>query len=364
MGSRVVRLPTRSRKTPYRFLVCADKFQTGYDEPLLHTMYVDKALSGIKAVQTLSRLNRAHPQKHDVFVLDFINGTATIQAAFSDYYRTTVLSEETDPNKLHDLQADLDAAQVYGPADIDAFVELYLGNADRDQLDPILDACVATYKEDLDEDGQVDFKGKAKAFVRTYSFLSSILPFANPAWEKLSIFLNFLIPKLPAPREEDLARGLLETVDMDSYRVERRAAMRISLSDEDAEIGPVPATGGGRKPEPELDRLSNILQVFNEQFGNIEWQDEDRVRRLITEDIPAKVAADQAYRNAQQDNDKQNARIEHDKALMRAMTSFIKDDTQLFKQFSDNDSFRRWLADTVFTQTYTPSEKAGAGRGR
>ncbi len=321
-------------------------------------------MSGIKAVQTLSRLNRAHPQKHDVFVLDFINGTATIQAAISDYYRTTVLSEETDPNKLHDLQADLDAAQVYAPADIDAFVELYLGNADRDQLDPILDACVATYKEDLDEDGQVDFKGKAKAFVRTYSFLSSILPFANPAWEKLSIFLNFLIPKLPAPREEDLARGLLETVDMDSYRVERRAAMRISLSDEDAEIGPVPATGGGRKPEPELDRLSNILQVFNEQFGNIEWQDEDRVRRLITEDIPAKVAADQAYRNAQQNNDKQNARIEHDKALMRAMTSFIKDDTQLFKQFSDNDSFRRWLADTVFTQTYTPSEKAGAGRGR
>ena len=101
------------QEDPYRFLICADKFQTGYDEPLLHTMYVDKVLSGIKAVQTLSRLNRAHPQKHDVFVLDFMNDTDTIQEAFADYYRTTILSEETDPNKLHDLKAALDGYQVY-----------------------------------------------------------------------------------------------------------------------------------------------------------------------------------------------------------------------------------------------------------
>jgi type I restriction enzyme R subunit len=346
---------------PYRFLVCADKFQTGYDEPLLHTMYVDKALSGIKAVQTLSRLNRAHPQKHDVFVLDFMNDTDTIHAAFSDYYRTTVLSEETDPNKLHDLQADLDAAEVYREADIDRFVELYLGNAERDQLDPILDACVAVYNENLDEDGQVEFKGKAKAFVRTYGFLSSVLPYSNASWEKLSIFLNFLIPKLPAPKEEDLARGLLETIDMDSYRVEKRAAMRIALADEDAEIGPVPTSGGGRRPEPELDRLSSILQTFNEQFGDIDWQDKDRVRRLITEDIPAKVAADKAYRNAQKNNDRQNARIEHDKALLRVMNGVMKDDTELFKQFSDDPMFRRRLAELVFEQTYEQLERERAG---
>ena len=131
---------------PYRFLVCADKFQTGYDEPLLHTMYVDKPLSGIKAVQTLSRLNRAHPKKHDVFVLDFMNDADTIQAAFADYYRTTILSEETDPNKLHDLKAALDGYQVYAPSRSTSWSTLYLGGADRDQLDPILDACVATYK--------------------------------------------------------------------------------------------------------------------------------------------------------------------------------------------------------------------------
>ena len=309
------------QEDPYRFLICADKFQTGYDEPLLHTMYVDKILSGIKAVQTLSRLNRAHPKKHDVFVLDFMNDSDTIQEAFADYYRTTVLAEETDPNKLHDLKAALDGYQVYGITQIDEFVALYLGGADRDRLDPILDACVAVYKEQLDEDGQVDFKGKAKAFLRAYGFLSSILPYTNAEWEKLSIFLSFLVSKLPAPVEGDLSKGILEAIDMDSYRVEKKAAAKIQLPDAEAEIEPVPTTGGGHKPEPELDRLSNILKVFNDQFGNIPWTDADRVHKLITEDIPNRVAADAAYQNAKRNSDKQNARIEHDKALARVMTA-------------------------------------------
>jgi type I restriction enzyme R subunit len=340
------------QEDPYRLLICADKFQTGYDEPLLHTMYVDKVLSGIKAVQTLSRLNRAHPKKHDVFVLDFMNDSDTIQEAFADYYRTTVLAEETDPNKLHDLKAALDGYQVYSTTQIGELVGLYLNGADRDKLDPILDVCVAVYKEQLDEDGQVDFKGKAKAFLRAYGFLSSILPYTNADWEKLSIFLNFLVSKLPAPKEEDLSKGILEAIDMDSYRVEKKAAVKIQLPDSDAEIEPVPTTGGGHKPEPELDRLSNILKVFNDQFGNIPWTDADRVHKLITEDIPNRVAADRAYQNAKQNSDKQNARIEHDKALARVMTAVLKDDTELFKQFMDNESFRRWLTDTVFGITY------------
>ncbi|MBA4157762.1 MAG: type I restriction endonuclease subunit R [Gemmatimonadetes bacterium] len=349
----------RIQEDPYRFLICADKFQTGYDEPLLHTMYVDKPLSGIKAVQTLSRLNRAHPRKHDVFVLDFINDTDTIELAFSDYYRTTILSEETDPNKLHDLKAALDGHQVYAGAEIDALVERYLGGADRDRLDPILDACVAVYKEQLDEDAQVDFKGKAKAFTRTYGFLAAVLPYTNAQWEKLSIFLNFLIPRLPAPREDDLSQGILEAIDMDSYRVEKQAAVKVQLPDADAEIEPVPTTGGGGKPEPEIDRLSNILKTFNDQFGNISWSDADRVHKLITEDIPNRVAADNAYRNAKRNSDKQNARIEHDKALGRVMTDVLRDDTELFKQFMDNESFKRWMTDTVFGLTYETAPAEG-----
>jgi type I restriction enzyme R subunit len=342
----------RIQQDPYRFLICADKFQTGYDEPLLHTMYVDKVLSGVKAVQTLSRLNRAHPKKHDVFVLDFLNDPDTIQASFADYYRTTILAEETDPNKLHDLKAALDGYQIYAAKQVDDFAALYLAGADRDRLDPILDACVADYRERLDEDAQVEFKGKAKTFLRAYGFLSSILPYTHAEWEKLSIFLTFLVPKLPAPVEEDLSKGILEAIDMDSYRVEKQAAMRIQLPDADAEIEPVPTTGGGHKPEPELDRLSNILKTFNDQFGNIPWSDADRVHQLITEDIPSRVAADKAYQNARQNSDKQNARIEHDKALGRVMMAVLKDDTELFKQFTDNEGFRRWLTDTVFGLTY------------
>lgn len=175
----------RIKEDPYRILVCADKFQTGYDEPLLHTMYVDKPLAGVKAVQTLSRLNRARPGKYDVAVLDFANDATTIQRAFEQYYRTTILSQETDPNRLHDLQADLDASDVYTHEHVDKFVELYLTGVDRDQLDPILDVCAAVYIEQLDEDDQVDFKSKTKSFTRTYGFLASILPYSNATWEKL-----------------------------------------------------------------------------------------------------------------------------------------------------------------------------------
>ena len=338
----------RIQEDPYRFLVCADKFQTGYDEPLLHTMYVDKPLSGIKAVQTLSRLNRAHPKKHDAFVLDFQNDSETIRDAFSDYFRSTVLADETDPDKLHDLQAGLDGARVYTEEQVKDIARRFVGGEERERLDPVLDACVAVYKEYLDEDGQVAFKGNAKAFVRTYGFLSCVLPYTRVAWEERSIFLDLLIPKLPSPREDDLSRGILEAIDMESYRVEKQATQRILLPDEDAEIDPVPTAGGGGRPEPEIDVLSNILRAFNEHFGDIPWEDVDRVRQLITETIPSRVADDRAFRNARRNSDEQNARIEHDRALLRVMTSVMKDDAELFKQFMDNDGFKRWMADTVF----------------
>lgn len=344
-------IPERFREAPYRFLIVADKFQTGFDEPLLHTMYVDKVLSGVKAVQTLSRLNRSHPLKHDTFVLDFANSVDVIQEAFKDYYRTTILSEATDPNKLHDLKADLDSRQVYAWEDVEKLVELYLSGADRDKLDPILDACVAVYKE-LDEDGQVDFKGKAKAFQRTYSFLSSVLPYTNAEWEKLSVFLNFLVPKLPAPIEEDLSKGILQVIDMDSYRAEVKAQMAIVLPDEGGEVGPVPTSGTPHKPEAELDLLSNIIREFNDLFGNIEWKDADKIRQVISEEIPAKVAADTAYQNAMQNSDKQTARLEHDLALQKVIVDLLSDHTELFKQFMDNPSFKRWLSDRIFAVTY------------
>lgn len=355
------KIEDKIEEDPYRFLIVADKFQTGYDQPLLHTMYVDKPLSGIKAVQTLSRLNRAHPQKYDTFVLDFMNEVDIIQKAFADYYQTTILSEETDPNKLHDLKNDLDTAQVYAWSQVEELVALYVKGAAREKLDPILDACVAGYKGTLDEDGQVKFKGDAKAFIRTYGFLASVLPYSVAEWEKLSIFLNFLVPKLPAPEEEDLSKGLIETIDMESYRVEKQATIKIALPEQDAEIEPVPTSGGGRKREPELDKLSNIIKTFNDLFGNIDWKDADKIRKVISEEIPAKVAADKAYQNAMKNNDRHTARIEHDRALQRVVVDMLADHTELFKQFMDNPSFKKWLGDAIFSATYEQKQENAAG---
>jgi type I restriction enzyme R subunit len=337
---------------PYRFLIVADKFQTGFDQPLLHTMYVDKHLSGIKAVQTLSRLNRAHPLKTDTFILDFMNSAEVIQFAFSDYYRTTILSDETDPDKLNDLKSDLDDLHIYSQQQVDDLVISFLTGESREKLDPILDKCVSIYKSELDEDGQVDFKAKAKSFVRTYNFLASILTYNNISWEKLSIFLNFLIPKLPTPQEDDLTKGILETIDMDSYRVEIQNKQKIILPDEDSEIDPAPISQGGFTIDPEQDRLSNIIQAFNDLFGNIDWKDEDKIRKIIAEELPAKVSADKAYQNAMKQDDIQNARIEHDKALERIIVDMLSDHTELFKQFMDNTSFKKWLGNTIFNATY------------
>ncbi len=356
-------IPSKLKQDPYRFLIVANKFVTGFDEPLLHTMYVDKPLSGVMAVQTLSRLNRAHPQKRDTFVLDFADNAEAVKAAFQDYYRATVQVGETDANKLHDLKNDLDAKQVYSWQQVEDLVALYLTGADRDKLDPILDACVAEYIENLDEDGQVEFKGNAKSFVRSYGFLAAILTYGHPAWEKLSIFLNFLIPKLPVPKEEDLSKGVLEAVDMESYRVEAQASLKMSMDDADAIIEPAPPGGGGGGGDPDIDKLSNIIKAFNDMFGNIEWKDGDKIRKVITVDIPERVAQDKAYQNAQANSDKQNAKLEHDKALNRVVLELISDHTELFKQFSDNPSFKRWLTDTVFDSTYRPNPQGKKGQG-
>jgi type I restriction enzyme R subunit len=351
-------IPATFKQDPYRFLICADKFQTGYDESLLHTMYVDKVLSGVKAVQTLSRLNRSYPGKRDTFVLDFANDADMIRQSFEPYYRTTILSAETDPNKLHDLKGELDELQVYSRDQVEQLVSDYLHGADREQLDPVLDSCVTAY-EQLAEDAQVTFKGGAKAFVRTYAFLGSILPYNNAGWEKLSIFLNLLIPKLPSPVPGDNDEELLRSIDLDSYRSEMKETIRIELMGGNGEINPVPVGEAGGRPEPEMQRLSEIVESFNDLFSNIPWQDKDKVRRVITEEIPSMVAADKAYQNAMKGSDRQNARIEHDSAMERVVSSLLTDNTELFKQFSDNQAFRKWLLESSFRLTYKDTETGG-----
>lgn len=350
------KIPKKFKKDPYRLLVVADMFQTGFDEPLLQTMYVDKPLSDIAAVQTLSRLNRAAPGKDEVYVLDFANKAETIEKAFSRFYRTTILSGETDPNKLYDLISLMEGYQVYDHSDVDKVVDLFLNGGERDRLDPLLDPCVALYNQ-LETDDQIQFKSAAKAFVRTYGFLGSILPYGNAAWEKLSIFLNLLIPKLPSPQTDDLSEGILAAVDLDSYRNEAREAVAIRLEDEDAEIDPVPTGKVGHIVEPEMDPLSQIISEFNDMFGNIQWNDADNVQQQLLR-IPVMVSHDEKYRNAMKNSDEQEARTEGERALQQVIFSIMADNMELFKQFQDNPSFKKWLTDMVFNLTYNKEGKS------
>ena len=338
-------ITSRIQEDPYRFLICADKFQTGYDEPLLQTMYVDKALGGIQAVQTLSRLNRAAPGKKRVFILDFQDNAAAVEAAFADYYKSTLLSEETDPNKLHDLRDSLDQLRVYSWEQVEEFVALFLGNSDREALQPILNHCRQIYTDQLNEDDQVAFKNKAKAFVRSYDFLATILTYDNPEWEKLSIFLTLLVRALPAPEEDDLTKGMVELIDMDSYRIEKQEQRSVPLPDQDSTLDPAPVSAGGFKPEPELNPLSAILTNFNEQHGT-NFSDEDRIRRLIRDEIVPQVAQDQRYRNARA-NTPNTAGIELDAALNRAVDPLFLDQTEFYKQFKDNPLFRNFVREIV-----------------
>lgn len=344
-------IPERFKKSEYRFLIVADKYQTGFDEPLLHTMYVDKPLSDVKAVQTLSRLNRAYPGKNDTFILDFVNTIEGIKSAFEPFYQTTILSEETDLDRLNNLQDALDRYQVYSPDDLDRFMALFLESNSREQLDPMMNTCVQTYKQDLDEDEQINFKIQAKSFVRNYQFLVQVRTFRNIYWEKLKTFLRFLIPKLPLFNEADFSHGVLESISVESYRVEQKTTEAILLGDA-TELAPTPPEPRGSQYEPDLDFLSQIIQEFNDRFGNIDWTDRDRVRRFLFEDLPREVSQDEEYQNAKQSSDRQNARITYEKKLKNAFQDFVYDHTEAYRQYTDNPEFKNWLTNTLFEMDY------------
>jgi type I restriction enzyme R subunit len=353
-------IPETFKADPYRILVVADKFQTGFDEPLLHTMYVDKPLSSVKAVQTLSRLNRAHPAKSDTFVLDFFNDADDIERAFQPYYRTTILSGESDPNKLHDQQGLLDDAGVYSEEEVAEFVQRYLSGEDIALLHPILDACRDRYDHDLDDEQKIAFKGTAKAFVRTYAFLSAILPYTNAEWEQRSIFLKFLVPKLPAPDDPDLARGILEAIDMESYRVEAQATMEIALEDTDGPVEPPPVGDPGFKPEPELDRLSNILQNFNDLFADAGFSEADRIHAMnnINGPIMQSIASDGALAATMASGDEQNSQIQFNSTLAKAWMENIGSNLQVYKKQQQDPLFRQHLEALVYSM-YKASQTFG-----
>ena len=343
-------IPRNFKKSEYRFLIVADKFQTGFDQPYLHTMYVDKKLRDVQAVQTLSRLNRAlKPYKKDTFVLDFFNKAEEIKLAFDPYYTSTILSEETSPNKLHDLLDALEKFEVFDEEMVEDFFEKYSGNADRMILDPIIDSAAHIFKFELSLDKQIDFKIKVKSFLRTYSYLARLLEFNNQYWEQLWCYLKYLLPKLFIPDSDDLAAGIIESIDMESYRPAKQGTEKISLIEEPGFVAPIPVGVGGGKAEAEFDTLEHIILAFNHRFGDIEWTDKDKVNDILTQQIPADMRADSRIMDAINTSpDKQNAKISSDKKVDELMQQYLFTQTEIFKRFSQDLDFQRRYKEFIF----------------
>lgn len=355
-------VPKNFKKSECRFLIVANKYQTGYDQPLLHTMYVDKKLAGVQAVQALSRLNRAYkPHKKDTFVLDFYNDAEEIKKAFDPYYTSTILSEETNPNKLNDLVDSLEAFEVYNEYQVSDFFEKYVNGEVRTKLDPIIDNSADVFKNDIDKDKQIDFKVKAKSFLRTYSYLGKILDFNNQEWEMLWWYLKYLVPKLFIDQTDDLADGILEAIDMDSYRPSKERTQDIDLVAEPGEVCPIPVNVRGGKPEPELDTLENILSAFNQRFGDIDWSDKDKVRKILTEQLPNEMKANKEIMDAVKYSDKQNAKITSDKKLEEMMQQYLFSQTEIFKKFTQDKDFQRRYKEFIFDTLVQTNASQGVG---
>ena len=280
--------------------------------------------------------------------MDFVNTTDDIREAFEPYYTTTILSEETDPNRLNDLQEVLDDYQVYSKMEVTEFCKLYHNGAERSEVAPILDTAAQIFKDSLSEEEKIDFKTKAKSFERTYSFLGCLLDFNNPYWEELWWFLKFLIPKLTTDGTDEFAAEILDEVDMESYRVARQGTENVALGEGDSEISPLSIVESGQQRDPEFDSLENIIRIFNERFGDIDWEDSDKVHKILTEHIPHDLKANSDTMQTIQNSDRQNAKIASDRKLAEFMQALLFTHTEIYKKFTDDSDFKSRYEDFIF----------------
>lgn len=328
----------------YRFLIVAEKFQTGFDQPLLHTMYVDKKLSGVNAVQTLSRLNRTHPEKEGTMVLDFANEAEEIRCAFADYYETTLLSEGTDPNLLYEIESRLAEFPVFTAADVEAFARLYFSKAKQDRLYSALAPVVERFCE-LPEDERRDFRGELTDYVRRYAFLAQILTFADPDLEKLYVFARHLRRLLPGDRER-LPVEVQQAIDMESYRLQQTGSGRIRLERGGGGGVLVPvATKGPRSAEAEeLEALSRIIADLNERFGS----DLGPEHRVTLEQMIDRLDDDAALDAAARANTRENVRLTFDHKVERVIQEIVDSNFDLYKRITDDRPFGSALKDYLF----------------
>ncbi len=326
----------------YRFLVVAEKFQTGFDQPLLHTMYVDKKLQDLNAVQTLSRLNRIHPDKQDTMVLDFVNDADAIQKSFEPYYEATILSEGTDPNLLYDLQRRLLDFHVFGEKDAVAFLRLWRSGATQDRHYRLLDSIKERFDQ-LGSDEAADFRQKLNDYVRLYAFLSQLLTFADVGLEKLCVFGRFVLRVLPAPLDA-LPREIQNKIDIESYRMQKTSEGAIRLTRGKGELDPMAAKPEYSVSPDELEALSSIIRELNERFGTT-FADEDKVFLRTLEE---RLGSDVSLRLAVNTNPPESARLTFDLKARDGIENLIDTGLEFYKRVNGDPEFAKFLLDVLF----------------
>ena len=334
----------------YRLLVVANKYLTGFDQPKLSTMYVDKKLQGVLAVQALSRLNRSShsldKRTEDIFVLDFFNTTEDIKKAFDPFYTSTSLSSATNVNVLHELKEALDEVGVYDWPEVEQFNQLYFANAPAEALSPIIDTCADRFENELElEDEQkADFKIKAKQFVKIYAQVACIISFDNVAWEKLHWFLKFLIPKLKIKdKDQDVLDELLDSIDLSTYSLARtKLKQRIGLDSSDSEVDPQnPNPRGAHGEDEPKDPLDEIIKAFNERWFQ-GWEATPEEQRVKFINIAQHVMNDDNYETQVVNNpDRQNSQLALEKLIQNAVNKERRKELDLYKNYAQDPEFRR-----------------------
>ncbi len=333
------------KKDKYKFLIVAEKYQTGFDEPFLHTMYVDKKLSGVSAVQTLSRLNRICKDKDDTCVLDFVNSHEEIAESFSTFYKQTYLGQRSDPEKIFELKSNLLGYEIYTQDEVDAFVESILKEEKENSIHAQLDKIVERFNKQ-NEDIKAEFYSKIKNYLNNYAFLAQILPYEDVNLEKHSILLKKLIAKIAPPRSEDLAKGILDNVSFDSYRVQLIKSEDIRLKG-DGKLMPSSADGSSKIQGAELQELSEIIKEFNEKYGNVEWNEGDKIVRTL-QNIKEDVLKDEKFVKSSKHSDRQNLRIEFEALLQEKMQEIIDVNFDFYKHFTDDAALKQRITQKMF----------------
>ncbi|MGC9945187.1 MAG: type I restriction endonuclease [Bryobacteraceae bacterium] len=324
----------------YRLLVVAEKFQTGFDEPLLHTMYVDKKLDGVNAVQTLSRLNRTYrPDKEETFVLDFVNETEDIRKSFQPYFQATLLTEPTDPNKLYDLKRAVEDHHLFGPEEVDDFARVYFSaKGKQEQLQTLIDSVVDRYELRPKEDG-ANIRKHVGDYVRLYAFLSQVITFSDAGLEKFYQFTRHLLRKLKLP-DDPLPLEITRNINMDSYRIQQTSSGAIKLMDEDGQLKPIAALGTGRPLQEDPAPLSQIIEYINDHFGT-DFTNADKVR-FFAENMGRRLEDREGLRRALDagvNPSEETRKLAFDTFFGDTLEDMIDSDFDIYKKIKDDPNF-------------------------